>query len=334
MPSEPSHVKNDSFNVAAPLEEAGYSFSGWYRVDSESEITPATEQIRDGRSFTMPDAPVTFWGTFTADEFPVQYYDSDEAELLTSFAKAYSLEVAVGKDENGATITPSKPGYDFVGWKRMSDGETAGSDGKTIPVNVAKNESKTFRMPAGPVKYRAVYERVFTLVYDANGGSAPLPDSVEFTVQEGGSETKAFDYTEARLPQRTGYRFLGWNLSSTVTSRQEDVTVAYDATGYSLDADTGRFLVPVYAVWEEPFTVTYTVTGAPSDYEIPAPASFDAFAGEKFSVKAIPVIEGYDFSGWHYNDNGTDKEYLRSSRARTTAAPPTFSTPSGCAITR
>lgn len=325
LPSEASHVKDEKFNVAAPRTATGYTFSGWYQVDRESDITVSTEQIRDQREFTMPDNDVTFWGRFTANSYPVEYYDSNGTTQLTAFQKPFTTEITVGLDGNGAKITPSKDGYQFIRWERMTGSATAGSDGNDIPATVDADAAQTFRMPAGTVKYRAVYEKLFTLVYNANGGSAPIPDPHDFAVEESQSSTQPFDYTQSKLPTREDYRFIGWNTASDGTSRQESVAVAYDSDGYSLDNATKRFIVPVYAVWEASYTVTYTVENAPAGYVIPEPVTFRQFAGDKFDVKQVPDVTGYDFDGWHYNDNGTDRIYAESESFTMPAANVTFS---------
>ena len=305
-PSEAPHAKDETFRVAQPLTAKGYTFSGWYQVENESDITDSTEEIRDAREFTMPAHDVTFWGRFTVNSYPVQYYDSNGTTQLTSFRKPYGTEITVGQDETGTEITPEMDGYHFVRWERMTGSQTTGSDGQEIPSPVTSGTTQTFRMPDGTVKYRAVYEKLYTLVYNANGGSNPLPASVNFAAQEKAGSTQPFDYTEATLPTREHYRFLGWNTSSEGTSRQESVTVAY-GDSYSLDGDSERFIVPVYALWEGSCTVTYTVENAPEGYDVPE--SFRRFAGDQFPVEAVPELTGYDFSGWHYNDNGTDKVY-------------------------
>ena len=215
----------------------------------------------------------------------------------------------MGLDENGAVISPAKDGYHFIRWERMNDSQTTGSDGNAVPASVGAGAMQKFLMPAGTVKYRAVYEKLFTLVYRPNGGSAPLPASKDFAVRESESSMQPLDYTKSTLPTRENCRFVGWHTDSDATSRLESVTVAYGADGYSLDSETKRFIVPVYAVWEESFTVTYVVNNAPDGYEIPAPVSFRKFAGDQFNVKSVPDVTGYDFDGWHYADNGTDRVY-------------------------
>ena len=308
LPSEASHAKNEKFNVAAPLDRTGYTFSGWYHADSESDITDASEQIKDRREFTMPDDDVIFWGRFTAKNYEVEYYDSDKTTLITSFVKPYAAEITVGRDGNDEAVAPAADGYRFIRWERMSGSQTAGSDGAAIPASVEAGAEQTFRMPAGTVKYRAVYEKLYRLIYSANGGNPPVPEPHDFAVQENASSTQPFDYTGSALPTRENHRFLGWNAASDGTSRQESVTAAY-SDDYPLDSASGRFAVPVYAVWEGSYTVTYTAANAPEGYTLPAPVTFRKFAGDEFSVKPAPDVTGYDFDGWHYDDNGTDRVY-------------------------
>ena len=103
------------------------------------------------------------------------------------------------KDLTLSSTTPTRTGYDFVGWG-LSSGSTSASyspGGK-----YTSNISRTLYAVWSPLTY--------TVSYNANGGTgAPA------------SQTKTYGVTltlSSTTPTRSGYDFVGWGTSSTSTS--------------------------------------------------------------------------------------------------------------------
>ncbi len=92
-----------------------------------------------------------------------------------------------------ANITLSKPGYEFVGWFTETDG------------GIKYDETATFG-EIGVSKLYAHWEAVegakFTLTYNANGGTACSPSSIEANINTA--------WGELCTPVRKGYDFAGW----------------------------------------------------------------------------------------------------------------------------
>ena len=178
--------------------------------------------------------------------------------------------------EEGKTATlpaaPTLEGYEFVGWfynGEEFDFSTVIEGDITIS---ALWQPEEVTPPAAAVEY--------TVTFDTAGGSY-IPAQ---TIAEGGKATKPTD------PVRNGYVFKGWNYNN----------AAYDFNAVV----TGN--ITIYAVWEaEEVTppapaVEYTVTfdTAGGSY-IPAQTISE---GGKATKPADPVLTGYAFEGWYYNN--------------------------------
>lgn len=137
----------------------------------------------------------------------------------------------------------------------------------------------------------AATERGYTLTYNANGGSGE-PSSVSNITSTTISST---------VPTRSGYDFLGWSTSSSVTSASY---VAGDTI--TLSANT-----TLYAVWRKFYTITYDANGgsnAPSpDKKISAnytnlvPISKAAGGNEVYNVADTP---GYKNGAYCSSEGG------------------------------
>ena len=172
----------------------------------------------------------------------------------------------------------SRNGYVFDGWNTMSDGS-----GTHLSVGV------TFT-PTGNITLYARWLAIFTITFNANGGSGALPAQ---TVNEGSSIT---------LPggeglSKTSHVFIGWNTVA-------DGTGTDYAVG-SVFAPTGN--ITLYARWIAVFTVTFSVNGGvgttPSTQEVNEGISITLPSGEGFS-KA-----GHVFTGWNTVADGTGTDY-------------------------
>ena len=149
---------------------------------------------------------------------------------------------------------------------------------------------------------QAQYEKLYRIVYHANGG---LDDSVpvmaqSFAVQPGASVTKVLE-TEP-VPQydaACSKKFCWWSAAADSSARIDSVTVGYDTDSYPLDGSDEYYRIDVYAVWQDPCTVSYAITGSTlADHAVPPSQS--VFPGDSFHVAAALAEPGYDFSGWHY----------------------------------
>ena len=138
--------------------------------------------------------------------------------------------------------SPTRSGYQFVGWNTARDGSGKTYDLKNIDVSfvLALNKNETITL-------YAIWEPIdltYTISYHANGGSgAPSNQTKTHGTNIALSTTK---------PVRFGYNFLGWSTSSTATSASYQ-----PGANFTTDANT-----TLYAVWESASTISSGVTNS------------------------------------------------------------------------
>ena len=165
--------------------------------------------------------------------------------------------------EGALHIVPilTKEGYRFNGWKD--------SEGNLYM------PGETFTMPGKDVNLTADFTKVYSVTYkDANGADLEV-----FTNKAAeGEEIPAF--TKAN-PEKEGFRFAGWkNMPADGKMPASDLV-----------------LEPEFI---ELFTLSYVYDYSEEGFP-ELPASIELAAGEEAVVKALPVLEGYRFTGWTYD---------------------------------
>ena len=160
--------------------------------------------------------------------------------------------------------TPSRTGYNFLGWGESST-STSGITGSYTPT---KNI----------ILYAVWSIKTYTIRYNANGGTnAPDPQTkthgVAITLRDG-------------IPYRTGYNFKWWTDYSDTYSPGQTYTVDGDNT--------------LYAVWEiKTYTISYNANGGTR-----APSPQTKTHGVPLTLSEdIPIRTGYNFKWWtDYSD--------------------------------
>ncbi len=208
--------------------------------------------------------------------------------------------ITVNSGSSATAPTPSRAGYDFLGWYTAASGGSyvCGGGGQTGAIT-------------SNVTYYAQWRiRTYALSWDANGGSVSPASS---TVSHGSATT-------APTPSRTGYSFQGW------WTAREGGSKRFDG-GASTGAVTAS--ATLYARWSP---ISYAVA---LDAAFPAFAMGDVYAGYgphgvskdagTASVTAtfdsampsatMPRATGYRFEGY-FDDAGTKYYNADGSSAR------------------
>ena len=188
----------------------GYTFDGWY---SDSECTEAKKV--GGQATFIPTKPTTGWvdGTtfyakFTKNTYTVTYTDGvDGAEV---FADDEHNNVAYGDTipvfTNG---TPTREGYNFIGWASSVEGVTPSS-----------------AMPASNVTFTATWteKNTATITYEVVG-----PDGCG-SVNPANEWKYVDDLTAAKgstAAASDGYRFVGWYDNANCTGEALSTDLKY-----------------------------------------------------------------------------------------------------------
>lgn len=204
-----------------PTKE-GYTFLGWHT--SSSATTP---------QYT---AGGTYKGSSDITLYAVWKQKIVETYKITFNANGGSggpteISVNVGESINLPISTPTKEGFEFLGWDTSSSATSATySAGQSIT-------------PSSNMTLYAIWKQRYTITYNANGGNgAPTQTSVL------SGQDAILSATE---PTRDGYTFLGWSKD------QNAITATYTAGGTIPAADITAD-VTIYAIWQQ--LVQYTIT--------------------------------------------------------------------------
>ena len=111
------HSEGESVTVAANPTGTGYTFSGW---------TAENASVDNEGKFRMPNAPVIFTGSWTANTHKVTYTDGVNETVFSNVEKTgtYGESIPNYNDEN---TDPTRSGYTFKGWTSSVPGITPGN---------------------------------------------------------------------------------------------------------------------------------------------------------------------------------------------------------------
>ncbi|MFI3326828.1 MAG: InlB B-repeat-containing protein, partial [Clostridia bacterium] len=225
-------------------------------------------------------------GTLTSTTYDL--YDGTVRRL--SDKTRYFCTITYGASDdpyNATTFGLTKTGYTFVGWNTKADGSGTFFDQDT-DYSSTTYKSDLATTNGGYVTLYAQWEiNTYTVTYNANGGTG-APSS--------GTKTYGVTYTlPTTEPTRTGYTFVGWQLSyndTTVTGNTyghtSSCTHNYTNTNYDLTFT---------AIWKaNTYTVTYNANGGTSGSVTTQTKTYGV--SMTISSSATPTRTGYTFQGW------------------------------------
>lgn len=253
--AEPRTIGKNGVLESPPfMEREGYTFLGWctdYTLTTFYQFgTPVNN------SFTL-------YAKWVADEDNKEYYEI----TFVSNGGSDIPSASVPEGEAYYPPQPSRQGYSFVGWYVDS--------ALTIPYPTDNIVTNNLTLYAKWSPNPAVY----TLTFDARGGSEPQPLILE-----------AGQRPEEPVSERDGYRFLGWYKDTELTQPYNFSVGAY-----------GSFTL--YAKWEKiPDVYKYYDIFYYSDGALLITFKLEegSFAPERQETR-----ENYIFSGWFADEELT-----------------------------
>lgn len=210
LPSAQTVEAYSYFNVSSKIPTCtGYIFLYWKRYKTQENIYPGELYYFDGTRGT-----ITFDAVWKPETYII-HYDANGGVSAPKDTYATYWEVAELTSE-----VPFRDGYEFVGWGKERNSTTG-----------AKPGAKFTYTSASSTTYYAVWKKVYTVKYLANGGiNAP------------NEQTKLHDTSltlSKKQPTRKGYYFWGWSTDSSDTS----------VTYLPGDIYTDNASITLYAVW-------------------------------------------------------------------------------------
>ena len=255
-----------------------YTFLGWART--RNATTPEyTDQQKVNNLVTTQGRELILYAVWRPDSFQVTL--NPNGGKLNGADQSVTATLRYG--ETCATLpTPTKYGYDFVGWNSQEDGTGISVGKDTFADNVAD--------------YRTLYAqwraKQITVSFDTNPGSgSSVPNPVN-------AITVTYGSTYANLPTtgRVGYDFNGWYTEAT------GGTKVVKTTGVTREDHT------LYAHWTA------------RKYEVGFDAGGGKFSDNNKNFKSIyhdyddtynlpeePARTGYTFLGWYTDISGGTK---------------------------
>ena len=223
----------------------GYTFLGW-----------------TGEGITTPQPNVTIPKGSTGDKTYIENWKLTEYNITMDLNGGSGQEKVVYTmtDEDFELPTPTRNGYEFVGW--------TGEDITTPQTSVIIPKGST-----GNKAYTANWQVIeYTITLDTNGGPAVSP--IKYTVE---------DSFTLPYPLRPGYEFVGWTLDGSGMLPAMPLIIYYGTTGN----------LRYKAEWRlAEYTITMDLNGGSGQEKM-----VYTMTDEEFELPT-PTRNGYEFVGW------------------------------------
>ena len=223
----------------------GYTFLGW-----------------TGEGITTPQPNVTIPKGSTGDKTYIENWELTEYNITMDLNGGSGQEKVVYTmtDEDFELPTPTRNGYEFVGW--------TGEDITTPQTSVIIPKGST-----GNKAYTANWQVIeYTITLDTNGG--PVVSPIKYTVED--------SFTLPYL-LRTGYEFVGWTLDGSGMIPATPLIIYYGTTGD----------LRYKAEWRlAEYTITMDLDGGSGQEKV-----VYTITDEEFELPT-PTRNGYEFVGW------------------------------------
>ena len=223
----------------------GYTFLGW-----------------TGEGITTPQPNVTIPKGSTGDKTYIENWKLTEYNITMDLNGGSGQEKVVYTmtDEDFELPTPTRNGYEFVGW--TGEDITTPQTSVIIPTGSTGNKAYT-------ANWKAIE---YTITLDTNGG--PVVSPIKYTVE---------DSFTLPYPLRPGYEFVGWTLDGSGMIPAMPLIIYHGTTGdlrYKAEWRLAEYTITMDldgGSGQE--KMVYTITD--EDFELPT-----------------PTRNGYEFVGW------------------------------------
>ena len=223
----------------------GYTFLGW-----------------TGEGITTPQPNVTIPKGSTGDKTYIENWELTEYNITMDLSGGSGQEKVVYTmtDEDFELPTPTRHGYEFVGW--TGEGITTPQTSVKIPKGSTGNKAYT-------ANWKAIE---YTITLDTNGG--PVVSPIKYTVE---------DSFTLPYPLRPGYEFVGWTLDGSGMIPAMPLIIYHGTTGD----------LRYKAEWRlAEYTITMDLNGGSGQEKM-----VYTITDEDFELPT-PTRNGYEFVGW------------------------------------
>ena len=257
--------------------------------------SPAAISIYNGHTYYLYDRAATWYGSQIVSDYLGGHLVTITSAAENSFVKGMIGDSAcwtgaTDKDNEGTWKWITNETFSYSNWFGVEPNNDSGNDeGSENYVHIRAGASD-WNDSRGNAIYPFICEidRVYTLTYNANGGSG-APSAQTKAV---GQDIKL----SSTIPTKTDCEFLGWATSSTAS------TPSYQPSGtYSQDQNT-----TFYAVWKSlRYTLSFNMNGGNGSVD---PITIND--GSPCTIPStVPTRTGYDFLGWSKSNTASTATY-------------------------
>ena len=258
------------YTIITLLEGGNAGSSGEYFYTVEQTVTLPTP-TRTGYTFlgwtgegiTTPQPNVTIPKGSTGDKKYIENWELTEYNITMDLNGGSGQEKVVYTmtDEDFELPTPTRNGYEFVGWT---------GEGITEPQEIIEIPQGS----TGDRTYTANWQVIeYTIITLLEGGNAGSSGEYFYTVEQ---------TVTLPTPTRTGYTFLGWT-GEGITTPQPNVTIPKGSTGDKKYIEN----------WElTEYNITMDLNGGSGQEKV-----VYTMTDEDFELPT-PTRHGYEFAGW------------------------------------
>ena len=276
----------------------GYTFTGWYVKDSDTQITTEKEY-----QFNMPYETTYYEARYVENKYSLTLNriandnddDTDDTTLISTNQVTY-------KDSKTCTVT-AMTGYTFIGWFESGSDEALSTE-----------LSFDYTMPKQNMTLEARFEinqyNVYITTYMSNTDYEIAPATWNYD----DDSTNEYDYNTKityTVTAKAGWTFLGYyGIDGSVSFDRTD----FNDGEYELICETTTFVFTVpakdYTIFPmfkaNSYNILYNPNGGSVEDDLPGKS---VLMGASFELD-VPTREGKDFIGWRYSNATTLETYF------------------------
>ncbi len=253
--NEYKYYYNDVVEEVQNPTKDGYTFSGW------DKTIPAT----------MPAENVTITAQWTANNYTVSLAPNGEDVTLGTSSKNVTFGQTYGE-----LPTPTRPGYEFVGWATTVEGGTTVSESTVL--STASNHTLYAQWDA--IDY--------TITYELDGGTNSSENPGSYNVETGVIALKD--------PSKPGYTFDKW--------------VDKDGVQVTQIVDTTAGNITLTAIWTaNTYTIIFDVNGGTAFNDVVLTQTMTYDQAQVLPTPEQYSMTGHTFAGWNTMADGSGTSY-------------------------
>lgn len=295
------HAKWTAFNYTVAFNGNGSHSGGVPKMSMNYD----TQKALNKNAFVRKGYKFTGWSTSKngavqyADEETINILPSKKGETITLYAQWKPTEYSITYETYGGTLNryyanyietyeynhdggyalpvPTRTGYTFAGWYKES----------TFKTKVTSISKTSY----GDLMLYAKWTADCIVTYYSNAADATGTMAQQLFKYDASTALRSNAF------KRTGYAFVGWATEPdgevVFINAQKLQYLSEDYMEY--DKRVNLWVVDLYAVWDNRFTITYHANNGTDD----STETYDYGTGKLAGTFLTPVRDGYTFAGWY-----------------------------------